>query len=87
MNCVLQDFLMEHSCAKIIKMDICLLNTQIVQHITYRSQHWGWSADIVVDVFRLGVVDQVVVVQSQMDKTNVTIPSRIGGGWVRERWK
>ncbi len=49
--------------AKIIKMDILAFDSQVIKHFKNGLVHHGWSAEIIVNIFRSGVFTQVFIEQ------------------------
>jgi len=50
-----------HSLAKIVKMNIFPLHTQIVEHFKDGFIHHGWTAKIIVNVFRGRMILQILI--------------------------
>ena len=58
--------------------NVFFLDTQIVEHLEHGRVHHRWAADVVLDVFRSGMVLQIVVVQHLMNEAGVTVPIVLG---------
>lgn len=60
--------------AEIVERDVLGFDAEIVQHLEHRRVHHRWSADVVLDVFRGGVLTQIVLQQDLMNEALVPRP-------------
>jgi hypothetical protein len=60
--------------AEIVECDVLFFNPQVVKHLKDRGVHHWWATDVVLNVFRSGMIFQIVVVENLMDEPGVAVP-------------